>query len=99
MNIPEEFKHRHPATLEVFKFFAYDHLPEPMKSISKANYNLAYHMIYDLPDCPELTAGLRKLLEGKDCFVRTSLALPQKESNYPQWPQDAPPLPVKDNHT
>jgi hypothetical protein len=27
-------------------------------------------MIYQLPDGPELIAGLRKLLEAKDCFVR-----------------------------
>ncbi|NDU74057.1 hypothetical protein GWI34_15625 [Actinomadura sp. DSM 109109] len=27
----------------------------------------------DLPDGPELTAELRKLLEAKDCFVRASL--------------------------
>lgn len=30
-------------------------------------------MIEVLPDGPELTAGLRKLLEAKDCFVRASL--------------------------
>jgi hypothetical protein len=32
-------------------------------------------MVDDLPDGPELTAGLRKLLEAKDCFVRASLEL------------------------
>lgn len=26
-----------------------------------------------LPDGPELTAGLRKLLEAKDCFVRAAV--------------------------
>jgi hypothetical protein len=30
-------------------------------------------MISDLPDGPELSAGLRKLLEAKDCFVRAAL--------------------------
>ncbi|PRY56421.1 hypothetical protein B0I28_10970 [Glycomyces artemisiae] len=30
-------------------------------------------MIAALPDGPELTAGLRKLLEAKDCFVRAAL--------------------------
>jgi hypothetical protein len=38
---------------------------------------LAEAMIVELPDGPELTAGLRKLLEAKDCFVRA--ALPPKE--------------------
>ena len=31
-------------------------------------------MAAQLPDGPELTAGLRKLLEAKDCFVRTAIA-------------------------
>jgi hypothetical protein len=31
-------------------------------------------MISTLPDGPELTAGLRKLLEAKDCFVRAAVA-------------------------
>jgi len=33
-------------------------------------------MIEALPDGPELSAGLRKLLESKDCFVRAALDLP-----------------------
>jgi hypothetical protein len=32
-------------------------------------------MAESLPDGPELAAGLRKLLEAKDCFVRASLDL------------------------
>jgi len=27
----------------------------------------------DLPNCAEKSAGLRKLLEAKDCFVRASI--------------------------
>ena len=30
-------------------------------------------MIEELPDGPELTVGLRKLLEAKDCFVRAAI--------------------------
>jgi hypothetical protein len=30
-------------------------------------------MVIALPDGPELTAGLRKLLEAKDCLVRAAL--------------------------
>lgn len=29
--------------------------------------------IWNLSDGPELTAGLRKLLEAKDCFVRQAI--------------------------
>jgi hypothetical protein len=31
-------------------------------------------MIANLPDSPELVAGLRHLLEAKDCFVRAAIA-------------------------
>lgn len=34
---------------------------------------LADDMIASCPDGPELSAGLRKLLEAKDCFVRAVL--------------------------
>ncbi len=30
-------------------------------------------MIQNLPDDPEPTTGLRKLLEAKDCFVRATV--------------------------
>jgi hypothetical protein len=33
----------------------------------------AHEMARALPDSPELTAGLRKLLEAKDCFVRAAV--------------------------
>jgi len=34
---------------------------------------LAYNLVDQLEDGPEFTAGLRKLLEAKDCFVRAAL--------------------------
>jgi len=68
---------RHPATRSMARYFVYDHLPEPLASISAYSHHLAEAMIRDLPDGPELTTGLRKLLEAKDCFVRA--ALPPEE--------------------
>jgi hypothetical protein len=68
---------RHPATVNLARFFAYDHLPEPLQTISAYSAHLAEAMIRELPDGPELTTGLRKLLEAKDCFVRA--ALPAEE--------------------
>ena len=64
---------RHPATQQIARHFAYDHLPEPQQTISAYSHHLAEAMIRELPDGPELTTGLRKLLEAKDCFVRASL--------------------------
>ena len=64
---------RNIATVEMMKFFAYDHLPIHLQPISKACCDLANEMINQLPDSRELTVGLRKLLEAKDCFVRAKL--------------------------
>jgi hypothetical protein len=73
MKLPSEFSNRHPATLSVFRYFEYEHLSEPLKTISMYSYHLAEAMTRELPDGPELSMGLRKLLEAKDCFVRAAL--------------------------
>ncbi len=54
----------------ITQFFAYKHLPEPLQEVSKPIVELAEKMTQMLPENPELTEGLRKLLEAKDCFVR-----------------------------
>ncbi len=64
---------RHPSTRQIARFFEFAHLPEPQQTISAYSHHLAEAMIRELPDGPELTTGLRKLLEAKDCFVRASL--------------------------
>ncbi|MFG1776600.1 hypothetical protein ACGFIG_09245 [Micromonospora sp. NPDC049048] len=64
---------RHPGTTGIARYFAYDHLPQHLQAVSKPCHDLAEQMIGTLPDGPELTAGLRKLLEAKDCFVRAAL--------------------------
>lgn len=58
----------------ILLYFAYMHLPEgPLRETSKRVHDLAYLMAETLPAGPELSAGLRKLLEAKDCFVRSAL--------------------------
>lgn len=58
----------------IMKFFAYDHLPLHLQLASKPIGELAQHIDKELPDSAEKTAGLRKLLEAKDCFVRAALS-------------------------
>lgn len=55
------------------KYFAYAHLPERLQAVSKPIGELAEKMEAELPDGPEKSAGMRKLLEAKDCFVRSAL--------------------------
>ena len=57
------------------KYFAYEHLPAHLQEISKPLGDLARQMEEKLPDGPEKSAGMRKLLEAKDCFVRAALEI------------------------
>ncbi len=63
----------------VMKHFRYGHLPEALQGVSKPIGDLARIMDDGLPDCAEKSAGLRKLLEAKDCFVRAALEAPPSE--------------------
>lgn len=60
---------RHFSTQEVARRFSYDHLPPYLAEISKYSHDLAERMIVALPDGPELTVGLRRLLDAKNSFV------------------------------
>lgn len=57
----------------IMKYFAYEHLPPHLQEVSKPIGDLAREMDESLPDCAEKSAGLRKLLEAKDCLVRAKL--------------------------
>jgi hypothetical protein len=54
-------------------YFRYDHLPEPLQSVSKPFADLAMRLVHELPGSAELSTALRKLLEAKDCAVRAAL--------------------------
>lgn len=62
----------HPATEAILKFFDYEHLPEHLQEVSKPFHDLAWDMACRF-DGAELTTGLRKMLEAKDCMVRAAL--------------------------
>jgi hypothetical protein len=55
------------------KYFAFAHLPEKLQAVSRPIGELAQKFEEELPDGPEKSAGMRKLLEAKDCFVRAAL--------------------------
>lgn len=57
----------------VDKYFAFNHLPPHLQEISKPLAELRDLMETLLPDGPEKSTGMRKLLEAKDCFVRAAL--------------------------
>jgi hypothetical protein len=61
----------------LMQFFEYAHLPEHLQQISQPFGELAKQIQETLPDNPEKTTALRKLLEAKDCAVRAKLFKPQ----------------------
>lgn len=72
------------AVTPIMKYFAYQHLPAHLQVVSAKVHELANYMDKILPNGPEKTTGLRKLLEAKDCFVRAYLdTLPPKPTSIP----------------
>jgi hypothetical protein len=63
----------HPSTEAILRHFAWEHLPPHLQAISRPVGELAHEMAEKL-EGPELTAGLRKLLEAKDCLVRAAVS-------------------------
>ena len=71
-------------TTPIMRYFTHQHLRHPATKIaSQATGDLARLMNDFLPNGPEKSAGLRKLLEAKDCFVRSALELPNTEETTP----------------
>ena len=67
-----------PEKPGILKYFAYGHLPEHLQAVSKPFYELAMESCRNFPDMAseqkaETVAGLRKLLEAKDCIVRAQI--------------------------
>lgn len=52
-------------------YFSYGHLPHELQVVSRRFAELAREILA-LPAVPERTVALRKLLEAKDCAVRSA---------------------------
>lgn len=65
---------RHESTKHLVGFMSGgDHLPESVKDVWLMNEEYVSRLLQALPDGIEFSAGLRKLLEAKDCFIRHAL--------------------------
>lgn len=60
----------------LMQFFTYSHLREDLRATSEQFADLAQKLDIQLPENPEKTTALRKLLEAKDCAVRAVLFAP-----------------------
>ncbi len=72
-------------TERMLAHFTFDHLPKHLQEVSGPCGSLAQDMANHLPASAELTVGLRKLLEAKDCFVRA--AVEARRENPPPVPK------------
>lgn len=63
------------------KYFAFSHPPPKLQAVSKPVGELAEKLEFLLPLTPEKSAGMRKLLEAKDCFVRCALDMPESAAS------------------
>ena len=58
----------------ILRYFAYEHLTrESLRETSRLFHDLAHGLDSRLPDGPEKSVALRKLLESKDAAVRATL--------------------------
>jgi hypothetical protein len=57
----------------ILRFFAYAHLPETLREVSRPFAELANTLCLILSRGPERSVALRKLLESKDAAVRSAL--------------------------
>jgi hypothetical protein len=71
MGLTEPSNDQH--TERMLKWFAYEHLPDSLKAVSRPFSELADVVIALCDSGPERTVALRKLLEAKDAAVRARL--------------------------
>ncbi len=59
--------------IPILRWFTWEHLTPEFQAESKACAALALEIAKSVDDGAELRAGLRHLLEAKDCFVRAGI--------------------------
>jgi hypothetical protein len=59
----------------LLSYFTYEHLPADLRVVSEPFAELAHLLADTLPASAETTVALCKLLESKDCAVRSALTL------------------------
>ena len=69
--VSEKASRSNPAEA-MMSYFKFDHLPSHLLPVGASVWDLACKMVATLPSNAETTAGMRKLLEAKDCFLRAN---------------------------
>lgn len=69
----KRWENRHTSVRHFSTQFESGHLDDTRAAIVERFAELRDYAVENLKDGPELSAGLRKLVEAKDCFVRQSI--------------------------
>lgn len=78
-DLPPELQERALKQFPILQYFAFEHLVGlTAREVSRTHHRMAWYMVSIFyagsEQAPqELAAGLRHLLEAKDCFVRSAL--------------------------
>lgn len=75
-------KQHHPSVQHLLSLFTWDHLPPALQSIVMPIATLAEAYAETLESGPELSVGLRHLLDAKDALVRQKV-IDLREANTP----------------
>lgn len=65
-------EHVPSPTNDLLKHFVFEHLPAHLQDVSRHFADLAHRVHHTLPAGPETDMAMRKLLEAKDCAVRSA---------------------------
>src|SRR6266567_6872007 len=74
-------KDHDPEIPAILRYFEYSHLALYLQQVAAPFREVAYMLVAELQG-PELKAGLRKLLEAKDCMVRARLDWTESTAPY-----------------
>lgn len=69
----DEWEEKALRSDSTMRWFDGGHLPDNLKPTVASIQGVAWAMVTTIAPSPELTVGLRKLLEAKDCFVRAKI--------------------------
>ncbi len=74
--LQESFQDRHPSTVQLLRWLDCSHLDgrPDLQALFSPFQQLACEVLDAVPDGPETTAFLRKLVEAKDCAIRAQVA-------------------------
>ena len=59
--------------MDPLRFFRYEHMPPNLQPVAAAFYQTASWVVDEIPSSAERSAGLRKLLEARDCAIRATV--------------------------